>query len=127
MLNMPPPGQVLPVLLLALLVFAVTLQGLAASGHFPLRNDRAKTAGRPGRGALFGSIGISFLALVAGIITALRLTSWATAVIAVGLSLLFAPLALRIFPDRFVDSTRALIVFVAIALAAAAILIWLAA
>lgn len=124
---MLPSGQLLPLLILMLLVFAATLQGLAASGHFPLRNDGAKTAFRPGRGVLFGSIGITFLALVVGIIAALRLTSWSAAIIGGGLALLFAPLVLQVFPDRFVDGSGGLVAFAAAGLAAAAILIWLAA
>ncbi len=123
---MPPPGQLIPLLLLVLLVSAATLQGLAASGHFPLRGDNAKTAFRPGSMTLFGSISVTFLALIAGTLAALRLTSWSAAIIAGGLSLLFAPLVLRIFPNRFVDGAGALVVFAAATAAAAAILIWFA-
>jgi hypothetical protein len=118
---MPPPGQLTPLLLFVLLIFAATLHGLAASGHFPLQGEGAKS--RPRRVTLFGSIGLTFLALVAGTIAALRLTSWSVAIIAGGLSLLFAPLALRAFPDRFVDGSGALVVFTTAALAAAAVLI----
>jgi hypothetical protein len=124
---MLPSGQLVPLLFLLLLIFAATLQGLAASGHFPLRNERPKAAFRPGRGTLFGSIGINFLAIVAGIIAALRLTSWSAAIIGGGFALLFAPLVLRVFPDRFVDGAGAMVVFAAAALLAAAVLIWLAA
>jgi hypothetical protein len=122
---MPPPGQLTPLLLFGLLIFTATLHGLAASGHFPLQREGAKS--RPGHMTLFGSIGLTFLALVAGTVAALRLTSWSAAIIAGGVSLLFAPLVLRAFSDRFVDSSRALIAFAAATFAAAVALIWLAA
>jgi hypothetical protein len=122
---MPAPGQFIPLLLFALMVFAATLQGLAASGHFPLSDHASKAASPLGRLTLFGSIGITFLALVIGVVGALRLTSWSAAIIAGGLSLLFAPLLLRVFPDRFVDSAGALVAFAAATVTAAAILIWL--
>jgi hypothetical protein len=124
---MPLPGQLIPLLLFVLMVFAATLQGLAASGHFPLKGDGARPAFAPGGVTLFGSMGLTFIALVIGIIGALRLTSWSAASIVGGLALLFTPLALRIFPDRFVDGAGALVVFAAVTLAAAAILMWLAA
>ncbi len=109
-----------------MLIGAATLQGLAASGHFPRRGDGAKSAFQPGPPVLYGSIAVTFLALIAGSTAALRLTSWSAAIIAGGLALLFAPLLLRVFPDRFVDGAGALIAFTAAALAAAAVLIWLA-
>ncbi|HXL64312.1 MAG TPA: hypothetical protein VN938_04570 [Xanthobacteraceae bacterium] len=121
-----PDRPLIALLLLVLLVSAATLQGLAASGHFPLRDDCAKPAFRSGRAILFSSIGVALLALVAGTIAALRLTSWSAAIIAGGLSLLFAPLVLRAFPNRFVDGAGALVSFAAATVAAAVILIWLA-
>jgi hypothetical protein len=124
---MLPGNQLIALLLFVLLVSAATLLGLAASGHFPLRDDGPKPAVRSGTAILFGSIGVAVLAVVAGSIAALGLTSWSAAIIAGGLSLLFAPLVLRAFPDRFVDSSQALIAFAATTVAAAIILIWLAA
>ena len=119
-------SPLIALLLFALLVSAATLQGLAASGHFPLHDNTAKPAVRSGGVTLFGSTGVALLALVAGSIAALRLTSWSAAIIAGGLSLLFAPLVLRAFPDRFVDGAGALVSFATAAVAAAVILIWLA-
>ena len=124
---MPAPGQLIPLLLFVLLILAATLHGLAASGHFPLQASSAKPAFQQRHLTLFGSIGVAFFALVAGTVAALRLTSWSTAIIAGGLSLLFAPLVLRLWPDRFVDGAGALVTFAAAALAVAAILIWIAA
>jgi hypothetical protein len=124
---MLPGSQLIALLLFVLLVLAATLQGLAASGHFPLRDDSPKPAVRSGTLTLFSSIGVTLLALVAGGIAALRLTSWSAAIIAGGLSLLFAPLVLRALPDRFVDRAGALVAFAAATVAAAIVLIWLAA
>jgi hypothetical protein len=124
---MLPDSHLIALLIFVLLVSAATLQGLAASGHFPLRDNTAKPAVRSGRVILFGSTGVALLALVAGSIAALRLTSGPAAIIASGLSLLFAPLVLRAFPDRFVDGAGALLSFATATVAAAVILIWLAA
>jgi hypothetical protein len=114
--------QIIPVLPFALLISAAALHGLAASGHLPRQHDGV----HPGAAKLFGSMATTLLALVAGSAAALRLASWPAAIIAGGLSLLFAPLLLRIFPDRFIDGAGALIAFTAATLAAAAALIWLA-
>jgi hypothetical protein len=121
---MLPDSHLIALLLFMLLVLAATIQGLAASGHFPLRDDGAKSS-RSGHVILLGSTGVTLLALVAGSVAALRLTSWSAAIIAGGLSLLFAPLVLRAFPDRFVDGARAPVSFAAATVAAAVILIWL--
>jgi hypothetical protein len=124
---MLPDSHLSALLLFVWLVSAATLQGLAASGHFPLRGESAKLGAWSDRVMLFGSTGVAVLALVAGSIAALRLTSWSAAIIAGGLSLLFAPIALRAFPDRFVDGAGALVAFAAATLVAAVALIWLAA
>jgi hypothetical protein len=124
---MPLPGQLIAVLLFVLAVFAATLHGLAASGHFPLSGDNAKPAFPPGRATLFGSIVLTLVALIIGVIEALCLITWSTAIIAGGLALLIAPLVLRVFPDRFVDGAGALVVFAGVTVAAAAFLIWFAA
>lgn len=108
-----------------LLVSAAALQGLAASGHFPLRDGGEKSTTRPGRPTLFGSIAVTFLALVAGCSAVLQLTPWSAAVIAGGFCLLLAPLLLCVFPDRFINGAGALIAFAAVTLAAAAMLLWL--
>jgi len=122
---MSASDQLIPLLSFVLLVSAAALQGLAASGHFPLRDRGATSAFEPGRAVLFGSIAITLLALIAGTGAELRLTSWSAVIIAGGFSLLFAPLVLRVFPDRFINGAEALIAFPATTLAATAMLIWL--
>jgi hypothetical protein len=115
----------IPMLPFVLLVLAAALQGLAASGHFPLRDGGAKAVSQPGRATLFASSAITLFALVVGCTAITPLTSWSAAIIAGGFSLLFAPLLLRVFPDRFINGAGALIAFTGSTLAAAAILIWL--
>jgi hypothetical protein len=117
--------QLIPLLPFVLLVLAAALQGLAASGHFPFGDGGVKAVSRPGRATLFASIAVTLLALIAGCMAVPRLTSLSAAIISGGFSLLFAPLILRLFPDRFINGARALIAFAAAALATAAILIWL--
>ena len=122
---MSPIGRLIPLLPFVLLVSAAALHGLAASGHFPLRDGRTKSTSQPGRAALFASIALTLLALIAGCMAVPRLTSWSAAIIAGGFSLLFAPLLLRVFPDRFINGAGALIAFTGATLVAAAFLIWL--
>ena len=117
--------QLIPLLPFVLLVSAATLLGLAASGHFPLRDAGVKATSEPGRATLFASIAVTLLALIVGCTAVPRLTSWSAAIIAGGFSLLFAPLLLRVFPDRFINGAGALIALTGATLAAAAILIWL--
>jgi hypothetical protein len=122
---MSASSRLIPLLPFVLLVSAAALQGLAVSGHFPLRDGGAKAGSQPRRATLFASTAVTFLALIAGSTVALRLTSWSAAIIAGGFSLLFAPLLLRMFPDRFINGAGALIAFTGATLTAAAILIWL--
>lgn len=122
---MSPIGQLIPLLPFVLLVLAAALLGLAASGHFPLRDGGKKAVSQPGRAALFASIVATLIALIAGCTAMPRLTSWSAAIIAGGFSLLFAPLFLRVLPDRFINGAGALITFTGATVAAAAILIWL--
>lgn len=122
---MSPIGQLIPLLPFVLLVLAAALQGLAASGHFPSRERGAKSTSQPGRATLLASIAVTLLALIAGCMAVPRLTSWSAAIIAGGFSLLFAPLLLRVFPDRFINGAGALFAFTGATLAAAAVLIWL--
>jgi len=117
--------RLIPLLPFVLLVSAAALQGLAVSGHFPLRDGGAKSGSQPRQAMLFASIAVTLFALIAGCTVAPRLASWSAAIIAGGFSLLFAPLLLRVFPDRFINGAGALIAFSGATLAAAAILIWL--
>jgi hypothetical protein len=101
--------------LFVLLILAVSLQALAASGQFP-REHRAATFHTPVGGAiLFGSMAVSFFALMEGLMFAARTIPWYAAVIGAGAPILFAPLLLRPLPDAFVNGRAALLCFSGIA------------
>jgi hypothetical protein len=106
-----PSHAILPLVLVTALLLVASLCGLAASGHFP--HERRAPALRSGVGAiiLFGSLAASALCLAAGLALAWGIVPWYAAVIGGGAAILGAPMALRSFPDRFVDGRGALIAF----------------
>ena len=112
------------VALFAALVLAASLQGLAASGHFPRTRRGPASAIEPI--VLFGSIALVIVCLAAGIAAVLRLVPWYAAVIGGGLSILAAPPALQRFSDRFVDGNASLVAFAAVCAVLSLALIWLA-
>lgn len=107
---MLPSAALLPLVSFMALLFAASLHALAAAGHFPRAHD---TALRSAAGALilYGSIVLSIACVGAGFVIAWQRIPWSAAVIGGGLMLLFAPLALQLFPDWFVDGAGALIAF----------------
>jgi hypothetical protein len=108
-------------LMLALLL-AFSLEGLAVSGHFPKTHRAPALASRGGAIVLHGSIAVSALSLVMGIIAVWRRVPWYAGVIGAGLVLLGAPLVLRLMSDAVVNS-RALLIGLATASAALAIVL----
>jgi hypothetical protein len=92
------------------LMLALSLHGLAASGHFPRVPE--SPAG-PGPLILFASVAVAALCAVAGVVTAVRFIPWYAVIIGGGLALLCAPLVLQKFSDRFVDGGTSLIAFAA--------------
>lgn len=118
---MPP---VLPVILFMALVLIVSLQGLAASGHFPREHRPPALAAGIGSAVLFGSIALAVAALVAGIAAVPGRMPWYAAVIGGGLSVLGAPLVLQQFPDRLINGRGFLLAF-AVAGAACALALFL--
>jgi hypothetical protein len=123
---MLPTDAVLPLLLFTLLLLALALFGLAASGQFPRQHRAPELASAAGTAILFGSIAVAILCLVAGLTAAWRAVPWFASVIAGGAALLATPLLLRLLPDRFVNGRGALIVFAGAAVLAAVLLMWLA-
>ncbi|HWE79701.1 MAG TPA: hypothetical protein VG270_14410 [Pseudolabrys sp.] len=107
----------------AALLLAVTLLMLAASGHFPRRNNRADA---PGALLLWAALGLGGFAVVAGLVASWILLPGPAAVIAGGLAVLAGPLVLQHCPDRFVDGAGALTIFSGAAFVFAAILFRLA-
>ena len=91
------------------LLLALSLYGLAVSGHFP-REHRAPVLA-PGLGAivLFGTIAVAIVCLAAALASVWYLIPWYAAVIGGGLSILVAPLVLQQFSDSFVNGRGALL------------------
>jgi uncharacterized membrane protein YfcA len=105
-------------LLFAALVLVSAMLTLAASGHFPSSSRDQKLRSIRGTAFLFGSIVVGTLSLLAGVGAAIMSLPWYAVVIGAGAGILFAPLMLQMFSDRFVDGYGALAVFSATAAAA---------
>jgi len=108
---MLPIQSIVPLVLLAALLFVTALCILAASGHFPQERRAPALRTAAGTAILFGSLALSLLCLAAGFALALRVVPWYAAVIGGGMAILAAPMALRPLPDRFVDGAGALVGF----------------
>jgi hypothetical protein len=120
---MLPLEAVPPLVLFTGLMLALSLQALAASGHFPREHRSPALASGFGAALLYGAILLAALCLIAGLAAAWRLVPWYAAVIGGGGAILIAPLVLQKFSDRFVDGRAALMTFGGIALTLALILI----
>jgi hypothetical protein len=106
-----PDSAILPLILFMALLLAAALCGLAASGHFPEEHRSPALQSPAGKFILFGSLVLSLLCLGAGIALVWPAVPWYAAVIGGGAVVLAAPLALRPFPDAFVNGRAALIAF----------------
>lgn len=124
---MLPTDALFPLAIFMALLLALSLHGLAASGHFP-REHRAPTL-ESGIGPLilYGSIAIAIFCLLAGLATVWRLVPWYAAVIGGGLAILVTPLVLQQLPDQFVDGRASLLSFVGAGAVLALLLVWLSA
>ena len=105
-----------PLALFTMLMLAVSLHGLTASGHFPRETRLPTMAAGAGPAVLWLTILIVLASLLVGLFAAWRLIPWYAAVIGGGGGVLVAPLVLQWFPDRFVDGKRGLLSFAAAAL-----------
>lgn len=119
---MLPLSAVPPLALFTGLMLALSLQALAASGHFPREHRSPALASGFGAALLYGSILLTALCLIAGVAAAWHLVPWYAAVIGGGGAILIAPLVLQKFSDRFVDGRAALVTFGGSALGLALIL-----
>jgi hypothetical protein len=115
----------LPIVLFFVLALLAALQGLSASGHFPLPR-LSKSSSGPAPIVLFGTIALTLAAFAAGTAATLYLVPWYAAVIGGGLAVLAAPPILQLFPDRFVDNRGALLGFAGADVVPAILLITLA-
>ena len=120
-----PTDAWLPLLLFMALLLALSLHGLAASGHFP--NERRAPALQSGAGRLllFGSIAIAMGCFAIDVIVAWRQIPWYATIIGGGSVILIAPLAMHQFSDSFVNGARALIVFGGVSLLLAIAMTWI--
>jgi hypothetical protein len=109
--------------LFMVLLAAASLYGLAASGQFPPEHRAASLQSPAGAAILYGSIAVTMISLVAGLLFASQTIPWYAAVIGGGAPVLFAPLLLRPLPDQFVNGRAALLVFSAIAAASAFVML----
>jgi hypothetical protein len=114
-------GSLIFLLFIALVLVSAML-ALAASGHFPASSRDEKLRGLGGTAALFGSIVVGVVSLLAGLGAAAISLPWYAVVIGAGAAVLFAPLVLQMFSDRFVDGYGALMTFSASAAAAIALI-----
>ena len=114
----------LPLAFFAMLMLAVSLHVLAASGHFPRETRLPRLATGAGPAVLWLSIVVVIAAVVSGIAASWRVIPWYGAVIGGGIGILIAPLVLQLFPDRFVDGRRGLISFAGAALGLALMLVF---
>ena len=117
---------ILPLVLFTLLMLMLSLHGLSASGHFPREHRAAALSSPLGAVILHGTILIALTSLIAGLWAAWRLIPWYAAVIAGGLAILAAPLALQEFSDSFVDDRGSLLSFAGASVALAIMLLLLA-
>ncbi len=106
----------LVLLLFMTLVLAVSLLGLAASGHFPAEHRAPALRRGWGRSILLGSIACGAASFVLALALAWTAVPWYAAVIGGGAVVLFAPLVLQFLPDRFIDGLGALLTFGGMAL-----------
>lgn len=120
---MLPMSAVLPLFMFMLLLLALSLHALAASGHFPREHRLPALASSFGIIVLYGSIALAFLCLLAGLTAVWHLIPWYAAVIGGGAAILIAPVILQQFPDRFVDGWQSLLGFAAVAMLLAILLL----
>jgi hypothetical protein len=110
-MSMLPVESMAPLGLVGLLVFAAALYGLAALGHFPASTRQEAMARGAGPAILWGTMIVVAIALLIALNAAWWLIPWYAAIIAAGVAILVAPLALQYFSDTFVDGRGALLTF----------------
>ena len=105
--------------LLAVLVLALTLYGLAMAGHFPRKARPAALRTGLGKAIFWSTALAAVLSGIAAARAAAILLPWPHIVIATGCAMLAAPLLLQPLPDGFIDGRAALLVFSGLAAALA--------
>lgn len=122
---MLPSAAIIPLGLFTAILFLVSIQGLAAGGHFPRSHRAPVFLSAGGAFILYGSTIIACMSLVAAVFVAWQLIPWYAAIICGGFAILAAPLGLQLFSDRFVDGRLSLLMFASAGGLLAILLIWL--
>jgi hypothetical protein len=115
--------MILPLCLFIAALLALSLHGLAASGHFPRQHRSPALATGTGTILLYASIIVAAICLLIALTVAWLVIPWPAAVIGGGLAILVAPLVLQQFPDRFVDGHAGLLSFAGAGAILAALLV----
>ena len=100
----------------------LALYGLTVSGHFPAELRAAALRNAIGTTTIWATFVAAALAAIIAVTAAVRVLPWPASIIGGGAMLLFAPLLLRLFPDRFVNGHLALLAFAGSAMLASLIL-----
>lgn len=105
-------------------MLTMSMYALAASGQFPLAHRTEPFRSALGGMVLFGSIALTFVALVAGIYFVHASIPWYALVIGGGLMMLITPLLLPNFSDKFVDGCGSLLMFSCLTVLLSGALAW---
>lgn len=112
-----PDGNVLA--LFAGMMLAVTMYGLVLAAHFPAEHRRPELCGAVGGLVLWGTCAAVVLVALFAVRLALAELPGYAAVLAGGLAILAAPLALKPLPDTLLDGRAGLLLLALSALALA--------
>jgi hypothetical protein len=112
---------ILPLCLFIAALLALSLLGLAASGHFPRQHRSSAPDIRVV--VLYGSLIVAAICLPVALTVAWLVIPWPAAVIGGGLAILVAPLVLQQLPNGFVDGHAALLSFAGAGAMLAALLV----
>lgn len=113
-MNLPSPPAMT---LFVAQVLALSLYGLAVSGHFPREVRKPALAAGAGPAVLWSTMAAAACSALSAVAFAGAALPWPAAVIGGGAALLFAPLVLQLFPDPFVDGRAGLLVLATLAVA----------
>jgi hypothetical protein len=103
----------LELLLFAIAIMLLALYGLTVSGHFPAEFRSLELKSGIGAVTLWTTLITASVATIVALAGAFRALPLPAIIICGGAMLLAAPLLLRLFPDRFVNGSTALISFAA--------------
>ena len=94
-------------------MLSAAMLGLVAAGHFPGERRAQDIARGGGPLILWSAMATTAVAFGIAVASAVTLLPWSYLVVSASLAVLFAPLALQQFPDRFVDGRSGLVALAA--------------